>query len=779
MSGGTKGLNSLTSSDGSRAPSGTVGPGSSTADEASGLLAALWTPPTAGVAVTAVAFLSVFYHVTDVVGGATFLLMEVAAVAGLGLAAAGQLRERTAVVVTLVGFAVALTAYFFSVPESQRALFTIGRVGQDLLALASGLSVLRLVNAGTWAVSLAPIPTFIVVYLTARNRHVWAVSIAAATTGFFVLTGDAGPGVALTGAVGGAITLGLVGLSGAGLRGLEAQWDTLAVIVTAMIVVTSLLTVVPGSAQSPVVPGGQSPSVESSLVSNTERVSVLGSISLSPKVRFTVESNQPAYWRVGSYDRYTGGGWVRTGESQPYDGSVRSPPGETVELRQQYEMRAEFDAIPAAWKPVSIRGSPSGITQVTSNGGFTPRTALQENESYTVVSQRPQYTTGELRRAGTDYPGAVRQRYTQLPESTPDRVSERTQRVIAEADASTPYDAAVAIEQYLESTKEYSLDVPNPSGNIADTFLFEMDEGYCTYYATTMVTMLRSQGIPARFVTGYTTGQRVGPEQYVVRGLDSHAWVEVYFPDVGWVRFDPTPAAARSDAEQTAIDEARESGTVNVDAAGSEDGVYTTPPPTFGATAAAGNTTGSDPNRVGQLASPGAAIGPNVTGGRNPFRDGLGATATVEGGGGGGGGGDGENDGGGLPSRSDTVLGVAALIGLAAGARRTGLTRRGYRFVWLVYQPTGEEPTETAERAYRRLEYLAGRRYRERATGETPRQYVAALQRRGLTAEATAVAETFERAHYGTGVDETEAAAAVETVDELVREGLPVVGRLT
>ncbi|MFB6177269.1 MAG: DUF3488 domain-containing protein, partial [Halobaculum sp.] len=307
MSGGIEGIGSMGGSSEGRGRNQSRVP---TADERGPrLLAALRQPPVAGVLLAAVAFVSVFYHITDVVGGATFLLMEVAVVAGLGVAAAGRIRERAAVAVTLVGFVLALLAYFFSVPESQRALFTVGRVAKDLLALVSGLSVLRLVNVGTWAVALAPVPTFIVAYLA----YVWAVTVAAGTTGFFVLTGDAGPGVALGAAVGGALTLGLAGLSAAGLRGVEAQWDTLAVIVAAMILVTSLLTVVPGSASNPVVPGGQSPSVESTLVTNDDRVSILGSITLSPKVRFVVQSEEPGYWRVGSYDRYTGSGWVRTG----------------------------------------------------------------------------------------------------------------------------------------------------------------------------------------------------------------------------------------------------------------------------------------------------------------------------------------------------------------------------------------------------------------------------------------------------------------------------------
>ncbi|WP_148417044.1 transglutaminase-like domain-containing protein, partial [Haloferax sp. KTX1] len=85
---------------------------------------------------------------------------------------------------------------------------------------------------------------------------------------------------------------------------------------------------------------------------------------------------------------------------------------------------------------------------------------------------------------------------------------------------------------------------------------FEMDEGYCVYFATTMVTMLRTQGIPARMTVGYTSGQRIDENQWVVRGLNSHAWVEVYFPDQGWVQFDPTPSGPREAVRQQRIEEA-------------------------------------------------------------------------------------------------------------------------------------------------------------------------------------------------------------------------------
>lgn len=100
----------------------------------------------------------------------------------------------------------------------------------------------------------------------------------------------------------------------------------------------------------------------------------------------------------------------------------------------------------------------------------------------------------QLQTAGSDYPDSIQDDYTQVPDSTPGRVGERTERLTANAD--TPYQTSRVVEQYLESNKNYSLDVDRPRGNVADSFRFEMDAGYCTYYATAMVTMLRTQTTP-------------------------------------------------------------------------------------------------------------------------------------------------------------------------------------------------------------------------------------------------------------------------------------------
>ena len=334
-----------------------------------------------------------------------------------------------------------------------------------------------------------------------------------------------------------------------------------------------------------------------------------------------------------------------------------------------------------------------------------------------------------------------------MPGSTPDRVAEKTERLTQ--DATNPYDTARTIERWLERNRHYSLDVEKPSGNVADAFLFEMREGYCVYYATTMAVMLRTQDIPARVTVGYTPGQPVGGDTYLVRGYNSHAWVEVYLPEQGWVAFDPTPASPRQTAEQARLEEARATGAIPVDAAGSGpggegEGTTTTPPPTETVTAGGGET----PD-LGQL------------------EEGLAQRRGEEGGGAAAGN---ESEEGGLvpvlPSRRQLALAAVAVLGLAAGLRRSGLGRRAYLAVWLRFQRR-RDPDTDVERAYRRVLTLLESEHRSKERGETPRQFFDAIDagprpRRILAAR--------ERARHGGGVDASTADETVDLADRLVGE---------
>ncbi|MFU8869762.1 proton-conducting transporter membrane subunit, partial [Natronococcus sp.] len=119
-----------------------------------------------------------------------------------------------------------------------------------------------------------------------------------------------------------------------------------------------------------------------------------------------------------------------------------------------------------------------------------------------------------------------------------------------------------------------------------------------------------------------------------------------------------------------------------------------------------------------------------------------------------------------------------ALVGLAAGVRRTGASRRARREFRLYWHGRRGDPDEDARRAYRRLERLLAREYRPRRRGESSRQYLAALSaKEPVDPRAERVARCYERATYGGGVDREAADEAIAIVDDLARERLPLLRR--
>jgi transglutaminase-like putative cysteine protease len=720
-------------------------------------------PALAGVFVLTLAYLSVLYHVTNVVGGNRVFVLLVTGTFLLATALGRFLRVRTAVFFTAVLLVGGTVTYFLAIPESQLSLLSPARIVSDTIALLTGLSVLRLTAADVWALAIAPGPVFLSWYLAMRERYVWSVTVGGTALGLFVLTGDAGTATTLVGVLGAGAAIGLGTLDHYG--GTVAQLDTLVAVLAAMVVLAATLSVVPGGAAQPLLPDRGSPTVEASLVDTQERIEVLGSIRLSPKVRYTVEAGERHYWQTASYDRYTGDGWVRTGDADPYQGRLQGPPGAARRLTQTVTPESTVSAMPAAWKPVAVSGEVADRVQVTQQGFFVPAASLGAGEQYRVESRVPQYTSEQLRRSGTDYPEAIRSSYLQLPESTSPRVRERAAEIAGGQD--NPYDTAVAIEQWLEENKRYSLTVERPEGDVAEAFLFEMDAGYCTYYATTMVTLLRAQGVPARLAVGYTPGEQVSDGRYVVRGLDSHAWVEVYFADVGWVRFDPTPAAPRQTAERARLTEARQSGEVGVDTTETE--------PTTGGAPAVGTFGVENGTSLLNNSTRNESIRSNLEGPSGANASSVGgavATGTTAAG-------DDGFDVPDLPSRETLGLALVAFVGLVAGARRVGLTAWAYRGLWFRYQRTTDDTERDVERAFDRLEHLLERRYRPRRPTETRRAYVAALTRgHGLDPRVERVVDAYERSRYGPGVSPTEAATVVDLVDAMAWEATPVVGGL-
>jgi transglutaminase-like putative cysteine protease len=181
---------------------------------------------------------------------------------------------------------------------------------------------------------------------------------------------------------------------------------------------------------------------------------------------------------------------------------------------------------------------------------------LSAGDSYWATVSVSTATESDLSAAGTGYPGWILDRYLQLPDTLPSRVVDLAQEMTN--DLETPYEKAVAIRDYLR-TLEYTLDIEAPPDGIdgVDYFLFELEEGYCQYFASAMAVLLRASGVPSRMVAGYGPGElmeQYGPgytighgsaawqdlqQTFVVR--NSHSWTEVFFPGYGWIPFEPTP----------------------------------------------------------------------------------------------------------------------------------------------------------------------------------------------------------------------------------------------
>jgi uncharacterized protein (TIGR03382 family) len=163
-------------------------------------------------------------------------------------------------------------------------------------------------------------------------------------------------------------------------------------------------------------------------------------------------------------------------------------------------------------------------------------------EGYSLVPSVPPEL---LRATPATYDDKLRRLFLQLPPETDPRIRALAEQVTA--NATNHYDRAAAIERHLRTQFGYTLDLGNPTADPLAWFLFERRAGHCEYFASGMTVMLRTLGIPARYVTGFLPGEfnDVG-DDFIVRASDAHSWVEVYFPGYGWIPFDPTPPSANA-----------------------------------------------------------------------------------------------------------------------------------------------------------------------------------------------------------------------------------------
>jgi transglutaminase-like putative cysteine protease len=279
-------------------------------------------------------------------------------------------------------------------------------------------------------------------------------------------------------------------------------------------------------------------------VSFTEAIRLGQSPNLADRVVMTVDAPQGRFWKAISYDFYTGNGW-RTTETDKVEKITPAVLG-----RDKFDATFEM-AVPqqnllfGASEPVRASVAHQFQTGADRSYSIALRSVRGGPTKYTVTSYVSVADKAALRRASSTYPDYIRQKYLQLPSTLPQRVKDLAHKVAGEQ--ATAYDKAEVVESFLRTTYRYAPTVraPPPGRDPVDFFLFDLKEDFCEYFASAMVVMLRELGVPARVVEGYTAGT-LDPNsgKFVVKELDAHAWVEVYFPLYGWIEFEPTPSQA-------------------------------------------------------------------------------------------------------------------------------------------------------------------------------------------------------------------------------------------
>jgi transglutaminase-like putative cysteine protease len=204
--------------------------------------------------------------------------------------------------------------------------------------------------------------------------------------------------------------------------------------------------------------------------------------------------------------------------------------------------------LPVPYAPRSVTGLVGAWTWDPETLNVRTERSSVRGQEYTVTTETAAPTSDQLRAAAPALGDDMR-RYLELPERLPPSVAETAATVTA--GAPTAYDQAMALQSYFRSGAfVYSEDAPveegydGTSAAVIGRFL-EEKSGYCVHFASAMAAMARTLGIPSRIAVGFTAGAEVdnpaaGESEYRVTTDDLHAWPELHFAGVGWVRFEPT-----------------------------------------------------------------------------------------------------------------------------------------------------------------------------------------------------------------------------------------------
>jgi len=288
-----------------------------------------------------------------------------------------------------------------------------------------------------------------------------------------------------------------------------------------------------------------------------------GPFKLDDTIVFTAQMQNSQYWRVETKDFYTGKGWEIS--ESPKKISFKNK-NNVVTWYERNTKTEAAEAIIIMQKDSPHLIYPTGLIAVEAASDvsfsadlFSEKIDIMKERSsttlnkYKVAYETPHFSIENLKavKAAEDLEASPYfiAKYTQLPNSLPKRVKDLA--IHLTKDKSNRYDQVLAIESYFTDHsfvyETEQVKIPRTDQDYVDQFIFDTKSGYCNNFSTSMIVLLRSIGIPARWVKGYTGGTlenkltNSGYENmYTITNNNAHSWVEVYFPGYGWVPFEPT-----------------------------------------------------------------------------------------------------------------------------------------------------------------------------------------------------------------------------------------------
>ncbi|EJR99616.1 transglutaminase TgpA family protein [Bacillus cereus] len=288
-----------------------------------------------------------------------------------------------------------------------------------------------------------------------------------------------------------------------------------------------------------------------------------GPFKADPTIVFTARTQNKHYWRVETKDFYTGKGWGIS--ENPKKISFKNK-NDVVSWYEQNTKTETTEATITMQKSYPHLTYPAGLVSVEASSDvsysvdpFSEKIYIMNEDSsttlhsYKVTYEIPEFSIENLKAVKTNEGQETNPyfmtKYTQLPESLPQRVKDLAVNLTNDKD--NRYDKVLAIENYFTDNsftyESTNVLFPAKSQDYVDQFLFDTKSGYCNNFSTSMIVLLRSAGIPARWVKGYTEGtldntlaSAEGADVYTITNDNAHSWVEVYFPGYGWIPFEPT-----------------------------------------------------------------------------------------------------------------------------------------------------------------------------------------------------------------------------------------------